>query len=653
MSFDPKAYLARKTSGAAGFDPKAYLQNRGAAPKEERGMIGNFLEALDTYTGAPARAGIGALWEGKNPISAAATQFGENPELAPTPRELAQKHNLSDKPIFQGDIPVTAADPEGIQALAMMKNLSNEDVGTAAYGVGADLTNLIPVVGQGAKLLKAGATAAKGVKVASTAAKGGEAVADASKVAKATSSGEKIAALTGKKAHAAEIEEAAKLLDAPVLPGQTLKGKLLQNIDSILQNSPTFIGQKQREVADKGIDAVRGRLNEALENKSLFSEADLGKDLKASIASRVMEENKPISELYNSIRESTTNIPLQENSLMAISRNVGKLKQARISPSSSAAGIARRVQHEIPNLKTVDDVKEYRTLLRGELNKASDAERAVISNIDARLKALEEGTVTRVGKKMADDTSDPVFKEQAMKLIGERKSANQQYAQFREKLDRMGKKIGIGDKNGAASFVDRLGGVSDEKIARKLFDKDDSDFLKFMAEEFPDQTKNIFDTEKARILREATKDNVINPNKVLKEVENLSKEAQQLMFSPEQLQKIKAAKVYTESLPANANPSGTAFTQNLLTFSEKPVRATLANARDLALKKFLDSAQKGDGLATTAFTKVGNVAKESGRKAVSGAEKTRKSLRAAAVERVDESPRKKFNRKARIRAIGD
>jgi hypothetical protein len=656
MSFDPKVYLSKRTGG---FDPKAYLQKKGAT--EEPGAIQSFLTALDSYTGAPARAGVGAVMDGNNPISAVFSQIGEDPELAPTPRELSARMGLSKTPLYSGKENDFAYDPEFAADAGFLSQVSPEDVGTVGIGLGADLTNLIPLVGPAAKVISGGAKAVRGGEAVAAAAKAAEGVEVASNAAKGSRVSQIGSKLSKRKVGADEIEAAAREIGAPVLPGQVLDGQLLQRIESTLQNSPTLVGQSQREVADTGYEALRNALSSSLENQNLLSEVELGNQLKASFAEKIASENAPLAELYERIRQSHQAIPIAENSGKAISRNIGKIKDARLSPSSSASSIVKRVQSEISNLKSVDDVKEYRTMLRKSLpENASKAERSVVANIDRRLKALEEGTVVRAGKKLSGATEDPVFAQEAKRLIGERKNADKSYSDLMGKIETIGGKLGIKSPEGAKGFIEKLDDLTPERVTRKLFDKNDSEFLKEMNEIFPEEVGAIFDFEKSKILERATKDFKVNPAKVLEELNKLSPEAQALMFTPEQLKKIKAAKTYSESLPKNANPSGTAFTQDLLTFTNNPIKAPLANARDLALKKFLESASKGDSLGAEAFTRFGSVAKEAGRKAHTAAERSRQSLRLAALERTEggSSSRKSYSgpdRKKLIRrkALGD
>ncbi|MGB1290520.1 MAG: hypothetical protein ACPG5Z_00210 [Pseudoalteromonas sp.] len=69
---------------------------------EEQGFLDSAIETaidvgetIDSYTGAPTRAAIGALQEGENPFSAFGQQFGEDPSQAPTGKQIAMGAGLS------------------------------------------------------------------------------------------------------------------------------------------------------------------------------------------------------------------------------------------------------------------------------------------------------------------------------------------------------------------------------------------------------------------------------------------------------------------------------------------------------------------------------------------------------------------------------
>lgn len=87
---EEEAELAQLESAQA--EQPNIFQRAGQAALEGLSEAGR---AIDQYTGAPTRAAIGAIQEGKNPLEAYSQQFGEEPEKAPTGKDIASKAGLS------------------------------------------------------------------------------------------------------------------------------------------------------------------------------------------------------------------------------------------------------------------------------------------------------------------------------------------------------------------------------------------------------------------------------------------------------------------------------------------------------------------------------------------------------------------------------
>lgn len=150
--------------------------------------------AVDSYTGAPVRKGIGSIQDGKGITEAASDawgQVGENPDLAPTGQQIAEKAGLStERKVIRAAEeqrkfdemfnPGWAASMK--QAGATQKDVeaySPAEVAGLGIDVAADWTNLIPVGLVGKGISKAAAKAgigavSEGAKVTASALKRGE-----------------------------------------------------------------------------------------------------------------------------------------------------------------------------------------------------------------------------------------------------------------------------------------------------------------------------------------------------------------------------------------------------------------------------------------------------------------------------------------------
>lgn len=150
-------------------------------PPERKPEGGGFVETLgqiantvDSYTGAPARAAIGAAQDGRfsltdNPVTAYAQQFGGNPELAPTGKQIVKKMGVDDTTKLS-DVLSGMYSETGDELLKFKKggmlDPTTADVAGVAMDIAADPLNIIPGTGAAKSAAKAtGQTAKAATKV--------------------------------------------------------------------------------------------------------------------------------------------------------------------------------------------------------------------------------------------------------------------------------------------------------------------------------------------------------------------------------------------------------------------------------------------------------------------------------------------------------
>jgi hypothetical protein len=204
-------------------DKIAFIQSKLADQPEEGGVLNTIGSALhsaakkfESYTSAPARAAIGAIQDGKNPITAGWNAVGEDPALAPTGKQIAQKAGLSERPAYdvtdeQFD-DLMQRDPWQARNLMGLRGVSRSGLAGFGIDIAVDPTNLLgaaPMIEKGiAKAISSGAKGAEGVvnaaKQFTHARQAQSASASAEAAAKAT------AAIKG---GGVEVEQGGKLFD--------------------------------------------------------------------------------------------------------------------------------------------------------------------------------------------------------------------------------------------------------------------------------------------------------------------------------------------------------------------------------------------------------------------------------------------------------
>lgn len=162
------AMIANKQS--ANSEP-GLLSQAGSAVMSGLSAVGN---AVDSVSGAPTRSAIQAGMNGENPLSAFAGQFGGDPSLAPTGKEIATNAGLSTRegsikrPQYMIDADARQFKKPGETFEQAQARFSGDTkvfspAGVAGLGIDliADPLNFIPVVGAAKGLTKAGTGAAK------------------------------------------------------------------------------------------------------------------------------------------------------------------------------------------------------------------------------------------------------------------------------------------------------------------------------------------------------------------------------------------------------------------------------------------------------------------------------------------------------------
>lgn len=402
------------------------------------------------------------------------------------------------------------------------------------------------------------------------------------------------ASLGEQKETAPEIKGAAERLGAPVMEGQTSASSFVQRgEDALLNGAPTYEAIQRKALYKQGYDIANNAVESTVADTSSMSAREAGEALKESLAQKIKNEADPINQIYDGIKEHYQAIPLSERSTPSISRNILKLDEVRISPSSPEAKLAQRVADEIPNLKTVEDVKQYKSILNRSISPtASSGEKRMVAILSDKLTDLEENSIVRFAK---NEMKTPQAKEKILGLLEQRETANAAYKVFRDKLEGLADALGKRRVYGAHDFLDFLeNNVSAEKVADKLFTKKDSALLDQFAKNFPDEMQIMRKYQRGLIRDAALKTGEFNPKAVFNKLDGFSKEIKNHLFSPEELQKLEDARTYLRSFPKSFNPSGTDHTSAFRAFFEHPTSALIANARDYGIAKFVKAAGRLD-----------------------------------------------------------
>jgi hypothetical protein len=353
------------------------------------------------------------------------------------------------------------------------------------------------------------------------------------------------------KKNAKEIEQAGAELGAPVLDGQVLDSEKAQEIQSKLLNSHTSIGQAEQANLAKGLGAVSEAVENTVKVENPLTEAQMGDAIKESLTNKFEAMNKPVSEMYEKVKEKTGNMLVYQADRDLLKMSIESMEGFKFNTGLEKK-LGNEVLSDLNNIKTVDDLKTVATNLFKKVNVTVPGEKYAATAIAEKLNNMYDDVILRHAEKLAKQ--DP----ELAALVEQRKVANKAYKVMRSKMEELGEVLGKKRISGAKDFINFIDDLTPEKIASKLFTKKNHEFLDFFKKEFPEEFNLVVNQQKSKLFNSAIKDGKVNAAKVIKEVDKLQPEIKEKIFSPDELKKLNAAKIWLESLPKNINPSGTA-----------------------------------------------------------------------------------------------
>lgn len=362
-----------------------------------------------------------------------------------------------------------------------------------------------------------------------------------------------------------------------------------QQIGGYLQKQGTTLGGRLagRDIK-KGYDQLETIGQAFLKDAKEVAESDLGAAAKKSILGKIDEDLSLPKALYAEFEAEGDNIP--------VTQHIRKLFKTR----TESLPLAKLMKNEVKgytdvfnSLETVTDLKRFRTIIRNDMGKAiREADQNKIEFLDDLY-----GTLTRArdaaieanykGKPFVSRAGQVIDLKESIKLADQMYSQTSKQYAYLEKVT--GRKI-----KSISGLKRELESITDEKLAKKLFNLGDMDTMVKFRNDFPD----IYETAKAKFLGEiknkAQSSGKFSPIKFANQLSSL--EDKQLKFlypgvkNPKEL--IKHFETAARSLPKDINPSGTS---SALFLSEmmNPTAYMAKQTGDLAAYLLWSKGEKG------------------------------------------------------------
>lgn len=362
-----------------------------------------------------------------------------------------------------------------------------------------------------------------------------------------------------------EVNSAINSLDIQ-LPDE-IKGALYENPKaqeafSVLRQASTEPAQKlqsalsdvHEQMADLAIKSL-GKESSELSSLGNFSNYDSGEKLGKVLNEELSERIKPIKEGYEAVASKYKNVELTPEIKDSVASKLSEAATEKgwgTSASSEEFGQVQRALKELPELKTLDDMRKWQSLLGKEFQRKQLWEfgkvfRSVVS--DAEESMLD----SKLGVEGAE-----AFEQHAMNKAAYRAES--------QTIDQLNDALRVGNYSGPSGFAHALADMKPETILQRLSGKNNAGLLDVLESKFPKTASTLQDLERQKLLKfaydKALPGQKINLNALMKEVNNLSPEFRKFVVGDQAAQAISALDTVTDRL--NAIPKNSSNTAPML-----------------------------------------------------------------------------------------
>jgi hypothetical protein len=352
------------------------------------------------------------------------------------------------------------------------------------------------------------------------------------------------------KPHDKEIVEAGNDLGVKTFEMQRSADHATVTMQEVLSQQPTAAGRALKSEIDDAFAIVNQKVDEVLdiggEKLTVFQ---AGERAGQAIREKADELYAGVRSAYDKVAPSI-DVPLNEKQGIKFYYELQKEAQKLGDVQSPFRKEVEAYAERILGSNTVGDIDKLIT----EIGNAATKARSPL-NPDFEMAK----TLTNL-KDMVREYQDKVLtKVVGPEIVAEKRAARAAYKSFIETIGELAGGGRLGKIKSYGQLIEKLDSMAPEKLAEKLFDKKNFKSLKFMQENFSDVLDTLVKMKKSEIINKATEDGMISAKRVLGELDSskISPEVQSLMFTPEQLKQLKAAKTWVEAMPDKVNPSGT------------------------------------------------------------------------------------------------
>lgn len=379
------------------------------------------------------------------------------------------------------------------------------------------------------------------------------------------------------KPNAGEIAEATQRIGGKATPGMVTANKNIQNMESVLGQSPTIAGERVR----RAYDPITRGLKESAENLAgtpNMSQFEAGEAFKAGLKSKINERVAPLASRFESIRESARHVKPEAKSLERAAQRLLRQDLAEFADLPQGQAI-RKYADMIRGAKSLDSLKQLRSSVGDEIGKAMDAGdgqlamalgkvKGSIQRLERReilktaIERASEVVPDRAGGKFLSKAAQQKMAEQegskiAKDLIGEIKGVNKGWRALMTELESVANAGGIEKIASPKHLAQIIDDMPSEKVAERFFNMKNYRGLRDVKTHLPEEFEVLRQTRLGQIAEKSMTKGEPDPVKLIRNLKSIGKESREILFGKDGERILRDMETVVNSMPAKVGASDT------------------------------------------------------------------------------------------------
>ncbi len=379
------------------------------------------------------------------------------------------------------------------------------------------------------------------------------------------------------------IKAAATKLGVKPTAGMLTNDYVTRNLENSLSQSPTVPGALVRAETEPVHEAMGNAANRVVQDADTSSSYQAGKDIKGGVAQGFENRLNQSAKDYGDIEQSIKHIPLNEDSLTRVGRNMRNSAgdEARLFPNASANGMADEFATAIENSRSVNDLKIAQTRAKRILmdDTASAEEKHVAGMAVDKIERLKNNSMMRGAINTARELEPQVDvpsgqfiskgematrgtqngENVGRQLIGDLKGANSRYRGLNQDLQTFGEGSGLTRADsGPTSAIRDIRGAVNEDVPKATFDTGNYDYLQSFQKNSPKEFEIARQQKLGEIaMKSKGPDGKISVAKLISNTEKMTPEVKSMLFGDTGVEDLQNLSVLNKSVPAKVGSSDT------------------------------------------------------------------------------------------------